>query len=114
MGTAHLLFRETIDWHAQKVIVICRCAARGRLLGLIVGTLVGVVDFSCDFRLCHLRKRPELLLTQFLDDVRLLAVGDHQLLADDHLYETRLVRQFLELRLQLVRKEVLEETHSLV
>jgi hypothetical protein len=48
-----------------------------------------------------------LFLALIFDDVCLFAVGDHQLLADDHLHKARLVRQLFKLQLQLIREEVL-------
>jgi hypothetical protein len=80
--------------HAQE-LAIARQGAKCRL------------DVLRLFAFAAFAEGRNFVLAQLFDGVCLVAVGLHQLLANDHPHEADLVRQFLELQLQIAREEVL-------
>jgi len=54
------------------------------------------------------------MIAQVGHDVGLLPIGDDKLFINDHLHETRLVREFLQGSLQLIREVILHSTNNQV
>ena len=99
-GTAHLLRRKAVERHAEEVVEIAVGSS------IIVASTI-VVRVRSDVGLSGLGEGTEVLLAELSDDDGAFAVGNDELLRDDHLDEASLVREAVVCGRELVDEESL-------